>query len=97
VTEEVEVDRVLGAGADLAHLTVHLLGVEHGARERPEPAGGRDFPRKLPVHRARHRRLHDGELDLEQLDESAIGPHVRTLGHIAWPMPRMRRAIAPMM
>jgi hypothetical protein len=79
VAEEAEIDRVARAGAEPCHLLAHLIGIEHGAGQRSERTRGRSLGRQLPVHCTRHRRLHDGKLDLEQLDEATIRPHIRTI------------------
>jgi hypothetical protein len=79
MTEEIEIDGIARAGTDFPYLLADLVGVEHRAGQRPERARRRGRGGQLPIHRAGHRRLHDGKLDLEQLDETTIRPHVRTI------------------
>jgi predicted RNA-binding Zn-ribbon protein involved in translation (DUF1610 family) len=47
--------------------------------KRAERARLRRRCRELPVHGTSHRRLHDRKLGVEQLDETAIRPHIRTI------------------
>jgi hypothetical protein len=79
MTEEIEIDGIARASADFRHLLADLTGIEHRARQRSERARGCGLGRQRPIHRPGHGRLHDGKLDLEQLDESTIRPHVRTI------------------
>ena len=126
VAEEIEVDRLVRARTVFRDLVARLLGVEHRERQRRQAARLRHRDREFEIHRARHRREHDRMLDLEEVEKTAVRPHVglycivpaiahsqcekpgfvTSSGHIAslhrfvyiaWPMPRMRRAIAPMM
>ena len=79
VAEEVEIDRLLRARADFSHLLADLIGIEHGAGQRSERTRFGRLGGKLPVHGAGHGRLHDGKLDVEKLDETAIRPHICTI------------------
>jgi hypothetical protein len=78
MAEEIEIYRLLRVGANFPHLLVDLLRIEHRAWQRAERARFRRGCYQLPVYGAGHRRLDDRKLDLEQLDETAIRPHIRT-------------------
>jgi hypothetical protein len=77
VAEEAERHRLPGMRADLADLFAQDRGRKHCAGQRAEPARFRHRRRQFPIHGARHRRKHDREFDLEQVDQSAIRPHRR--------------------
>src|SRR5207248_3069892 len=49
MAEEIEIDRGARARADFSHLFAHLLGVEHGAGQRPERASLRCRDGQLAV------------------------------------------------
>src|SRR5207244_2525921 len=76
VAEEVDVDRRLGGGAELSQLLAQLIGVEHRAWNGAEPAPTRYLRREHKIHRARHRAEEDRMFDLEEIKNSAVGPHV---------------------
>src|SRR5262249_12949714 len=79
VAEEIEIYGVLRAGAGLRHLLADLIGIEHRAWERCERARLGRGHCELPIHGAGNRRLHDRKLDVEQLEEATVRPHIRTI------------------
>src|SRR5262249_29254070 len=79
VAEEIEIYGFLRAGADLRHLLAGLIGIEHRAWERCERARLGRGHCELPIHGACNWRLHDRKLDVEQLEEATIRPHIRTI------------------
>src|SRR5262249_30802819 len=90
VAEKIEIYGLLSASADLAHLLANLLRIEHRARERAKRACFRCGCCEFPVHGACHRRLDDWNLDAEQLDETAIRPHICNSA-----MTRLIKRVAP--
>ena len=56
-------------------LLARLLGIEHRAWQRREPAGFGDRSGQLEIHRTGHRREHDRMFDFEEIEEPAVGPH----------------------
>src|SRR5207253_4008631 len=79
MAEEIEIDGLLRVRVDLAHLLADLVRIEHRAWKRPERARlGRGY-RELPIHGAGNRRLHDRKLDVEQLEQTPVRPHIRTI------------------
>ena len=78
MAEEIEIYRFPRAGANFPHLLADLLRIEHRARQRAERARFRRGCYQFPVDGSGHRRLDDRKLDLEQFDQAAIRPHVRT-------------------
>src|SRR5262249_11582940 len=79
MAEEIEIYGFLRASADLRHLLADLIGIEHRAWERSERARLGRGRRELPVHGAGNRRLHDRKLDVQQLEETTVRPHIRTI------------------
>src|ERR1700746_88039 len=79
MAEEIEIDGLLRAGADLRHLLADLIGIEHRAWERCERARLRSGHRELPNQCAGKRGLHDRKLDVEQLEQTTVRPHIRTI------------------
>ncbi len=79
MAEEIETYGFLRAGADLRHLLADLIGIEHRAWERCERARLRRGHCELPIHGAGNRRLHDRQLDVEQLEQTTVRPHIRTI------------------
>src|SRR5262249_48820878 len=77
--EEIEIYGFVRAGADLRHLLADLIGIEHRAWERCERARLGRGRRELPVHGAGNPRLHDRKFDVEQLEETTVRPHIRTI------------------
>jgi hypothetical protein len=74
VAEEVDVDRTLRALADEGQILARLLGVELRAGQRPKPAGFAHRHRHFRRAGAGHRRLQDGEVDAEQVQDATIMP-----------------------
>ena len=79
MAEEIEIDGFLRARADLRHLLADLIGIEHRAWKRCERARLGRGHRELPIHGTGNRRLHDRKLDVEQLEEATVRPHIRTI------------------
>ena len=75
VAEEVQIDRLVALRPELGDAGADLVGAEHGARQRAEPSGLRYRDRHLHAGGVRHRRLHDGKLDAEQIEQARIRPH----------------------
>jgi hypothetical protein len=75
VTEEIQVDRLVGHGADFRELLAQRLRGEHRARQRAEAARRAYRRHQLMIHGARHRREHDRVLDADELRQTCIGPH----------------------
>ena len=75
VAEEVEIDRPVGARPDRGDTFSHLVVGEGGARKRAETAGIGDGDGHVDGGGVRHRRLHDGKLDAEQIEQSRVRPH----------------------
>jgi hypothetical protein len=68
MTEEVEVDRLLGARSDRGDAFGDLLVGERGARVGAERTGFRNGDGHVDGGRVRHRRLDDGDLDAKQFE-----------------------------
>src|SRR5262249_12463714 len=79
MAEEIEIYGFVRAGADLRHLLADLIGIEHRAWERCERARLGRGRRELPVHGAGNPRLHDRKFNVEQLEETTVRPHIRTI------------------
>jgi hypothetical protein len=79
MAEEIEIYGFLRAGANLRHLLADLIGIEHRAWERCERARLGRGHCELPIHGAGNRCLHDRKLDVEQLEEATVRPHIRTI------------------
>ena len=69
----------IGVRADFSHLLANLICVEHCTRQRSERARLRRRDRQLAIHRAGNGGLHDGQFDLEQFEETLVGPHHCTI------------------
>jgi hypothetical protein len=78
MTEEIDVDRLVGAGAEFGKLLAQRIGAEQAGRQGPEPARRRNFGGEIGVGRSRHRRLDDRLFDTQQLGETAVRPHEST-------------------
>ena len=67
VAEEIHVERLAALGPDCADLVADGLGRQQRARERAQAAGLRDRNGERAALNTGHGRLHDGELDAEEL------------------------------
>src|SRR5689334_14249882 len=90
MAEEVEVKRTRSRRAERRGVRADRVRSEERARQRAEPARARDRDRELLILRARHRRLHDRELDPEQFAKPSRAVHACRLSARA----RSTRSIA---
>ena len=72
--EEVDVDRPSGALLHDLQLGAQRLGGQHGGGDRAQAAGLRDGDGHRRRARPRHRRLDDGMVDAEQVEQTTVGP-----------------------
>jgi hypothetical protein len=75
VAEKIDVDGLVGAGADFRELVAQAVRREHRTGQRAEPAPFAHRRGQLEVHGAGHRSQHDRMRGAEQLDQTGIGPH----------------------
>ena len=75
VAEEIEVDGAARARADGYDAFAHLIVGQAGAREGAEPPGFSHGDGHVDGGGIRHRRLHDGNVDAEQVEHTRVGPH----------------------
>ena len=75
MTEEVHVERLARAAAELRDLITQLVGREHRGGQRPKPARLRHRRGKLEIHRAGHGRLDDRKINPEEVKQTSIRPH----------------------
>jgi hypothetical protein len=68
VREKIQVERPVRDGADLVRLFGNFFRRKHRAWQRPESARLGDGGHELPILRAGHRRLHDGNFNAEKFD-----------------------------
>ena len=79
VAEEIHVERRRHALPHDVHLLARLVHGQHRAWQRRQRPALRRADHDVGVLGARHRRLHDRHVDLEQVEQSAIRPHLRAL------------------
>src|SRR5206468_12888860 len=72
---EVQVDWRRYALANNVDLFTRLFGGQHCARQRSQRSALRGGDHQLGIHRTRHRRQHDREFCLDEVEETAVRPH----------------------
>src|SRR5262249_54770349 len=77
MTEEIDVERHAGQMPELRDRVGGKLRPHGRAADRAEATGVGDRGSEVERGNSRHRRLHDRVLDLEQLNETLVGPHSR--------------------
>ena len=75
VAEEVQIERRRDALADDVDLLARLVSGNHRTGQRAQRTALRRGDHEIGIHDARHRRQHDREFGLEEVEETAIRPH----------------------
>jgi hypothetical protein len=75
VAEEVQVDWRRYALANNVDLFTRLFCGQHCARQRSQRSALRGGDHQLRIHHTRHRRQHDREFCLDEVEETAVRPH----------------------
>ena len=74
MAEEVEIDRLARARPDRRDTVTDFVVGQPGARERSEPARLGHGDGHVDAARIRHRRLHDRQLNAEQIEQPSVRP-----------------------
>src|SRR5215470_5817390 len=75
VAEEIQIDRRRDTLPDDVDLLARPLHRQQRAGHRTQASALRDRDGKIGVHRAGHRRERDRKFGLEEIQDTAIGPH----------------------
>src|SRR5215469_10849572 len=79
VTEEVHIDWARCLPADDFEFPARLLDAQEGTRERAQSSSLRNSDHHVRKNRSRHRCLNNWKLNIKEIENAIIGPHVHSL------------------